>query len=117
MYDYYEHFGADLTLCGDTHGEVVRLPLIGPLYVNGWIFPKITSPDNPLYDKGLFPYENGNMYITSGIGNYPFPARFCNRPEIVSITILPETKNPVLISIGFSLTQLIGFDSEVTISL
>lgn len=92
MYDYYEHFGADLTLCGDTHGEVVRLPLIGPLYVNGWILPKITSPDNPLYDKGLFPYENGNMYITSGIGNYPFPARFCNRPEIVSITILPETK-------------------------
>lgn len=92
MYDYYERFGADLTLCGDTHGEVVRLPLIGPVFANDEFFPKITNPNNTLYDKGLFPYDSGNLFITSGIGNYPFPARLCNRPEIVSITISPASK-------------------------
>lgn len=92
MYDYYKNFGADLVLCGDTHGEIARLPLIGPIYVDNEFFPSITNPDNILYDKGLFPYDNGNMFITSGIGNYPFPARLCNRPEIVSITILPNAE-------------------------
>ncbi len=89
MYDYYKSFGADLVLCGDTHGEVARLPFIGAIYVDNEFFPSITNPDTIIYDKGLFPYDNGNMFITSGIGNYPFPARLCNRPEIASITILP----------------------------
>lgn len=34
--------------------------------------------------------KNGFMYITSGIGNSPFPARFNNRPEIAVIDIVPS---------------------------
>lgn len=90
MYDYYKKFGTDLTLCGDTHGEVIRLPAIGPVYADGQFFPYIANNQQPIYDKGLFEYEGGYMFITSGIGNYPFPLRMFNRPEIVCITIAPE---------------------------
>ena len=90
-YKKFAEFGADLTVCADTHGGIVRLPFIGTMYdalTERW-FPKLTSSE-PVYDKGWFAYDGGNMFITSGIGDYPLPVRFCNRPEIVSIDIISE---------------------------
>lgn len=90
-YQKFAEFGADLTVCADTHGGMVQFPFIGTMYdalTERW-FPELTGGD-PVYDKGWFEYEDGAMFITSGIGDYPYPVRFCNRPEIVSIDIIPE---------------------------
>lgn len=83
----FEKFGADLTLSGDTHGGIIRL--LGPAYFEGEWFPEVTS-DIPIYDKGLFEYQGGNMYVTPGLGAYPVPARFNNRPELSIITLKPQ---------------------------
>lgn len=92
-YESFADFGADLTLCGDTHGGIIQLPFgKGPAYYSetGEWFPEIRSVRSDIYDKGLFPYENGIMFITSGLGAYPYPARLNNRPEVAVIDIMPE---------------------------
>lgn len=93
MYGDYEKFGADLTLCGDTHGAIIQIPLLGPLYFDNEFFPERKRDKSQVYDKGLFDYSGGHMFITSGIGNnikgHYLPIRFFNRPEIASITISP----------------------------
>lgn len=92
-YEKFEAFGADLTLCGDTHGEMARLPFgLGPIYLSEtqtWI-PKLLDPELEIYDKGFFDYNGGKMFITSGIGVYPYPVRFCNRPEVVIMDVKPK---------------------------
>ncbi len=81
-------FGMDLCLCGDTHGGQVRLPFIGGLYgTNGWL-PEVR--DENAFIKGLYKYENTDFFISSGLGNYPIPLRFLNRPEIAVIKLVPE---------------------------
>ena len=88
MYDDYEKFGADLTICADTHGGIVRIPFMGPAYLDGKILPKVIGDNKEkVYDKGLFKTDSGYIFITSGIGNYPIPARFNNFPEIGVIDI------------------------------
>ncbi len=91
-YEKFSEFGADLTLCADTHGGMARLPFnLGPVYdsLAGEWFPRLLS-NRTVYDKGWFEYENGAMFITSGIGDSPFPVRIFNRPEVVAIEINPE---------------------------
>lgn len=91
-YEKFAKFGADLTLCADTHGGVIQIPFgIGSAYdalTDNWL-PKFTYKGT-VYDKGWFNYNGGAMFITSGIGAHPIPARFNNRPEIVSIDIIPK---------------------------
>ncbi|HRR76871.1 MAG TPA: metallophosphoesterase [Ruminococcus sp.] len=91
-YEKFAAFGADLTLCADTHGGMMQLPFdMGPVYssdYNSW-FPQLTMGGETIYDKGLFEYDGGNMFITSGIGDSPAPVRFNNRPEIAVIDIEP----------------------------
>jgi len=94
MYNYYNDFGADLTLCGDTHGGIIQLPFgLGPVYhsaTDEW-FPEFTNREELIYDKGLFSFSEDYkyMFITSGLGNYPVIARLNNRPEIAVININP----------------------------
>ena len=84
----FADFGLDLGLCGDTHGGQVRLPLIGGLYgTNGWL-PEVDDKD--AFIKGLYKYENTDFYISSGLGNFPIPLRFLNRPEIAVIKLVSE---------------------------
>lgn len=91
-YNKFAKFGADLTLCADTHGGIIQFPFgIGAAYdalTDKWL-PKLTG-SSTVYDKGWFGYDGGAMFITSGIGVYPVPARFNNRPEVVSINIKSE---------------------------
>ena len=92
-YEKFADFGADLTLCADTHGCMVQLPFgLGPMYYSdaGEWFPHFRDKELKVYDKGLFSYDGGNMFITSGIGVSPLPIRFNNRPEVAVIDILPE---------------------------
>ena len=90
-YDKFSDFAADLTVCGDTHGGIIQLPFgKGPAYYSEtrqW-FPEISESRSDVYDKGIFPYNNGAMLITSGIGAYPVPARLNNRPEIAVVDIV-----------------------------
>ncbi len=88
----FAQFGADLTLCADTHGGMIQLPFgLGTAYdtFSGMWFPEQRT-DAEIYDKGMFVYDGGAMFITSGIGDSPYPVRIFNRPEIVSLEILPK---------------------------
>ncbi len=82
-------FGFDIIFCGDTHGGMVRLPFLDGLYFNGYLIPKLTYK-GPITDKGLYKFKNTSLFVTSGLGNYPLPLRFNNRPEICLITIKGE---------------------------
>lgn len=87
--EHYGDFGFDLIFCGDTHGGMIRLPFLDGLYFNGYILPKLTYK-GIITDKGLYEFENTSLFVTSGLGNYPLPLRFNNRPEICLITIKGE---------------------------
>ena len=83
----FASFGMDLCLCGDTHGGQIRLPFAGGVYgTTGW-FPEIR--DKKAFVKGAYEYENTSFFISSGLGNYPLPLRFMNRPEVAVITLIP----------------------------
>ncbi len=84
--EHYEDFGIDIVFSGDTHGGMVRLPFIGPLYYNGYVLPKLTYPDR-MTDKGLYSFDDKQIFVTSGLGDYPAPLRFLNRPEVCIITL------------------------------
>lgn len=88
--EHFEDFGADIIFSGDTHGGMIRLPLIGPLYYNGYVLPKLTYSER-MTDKGLYSFNDKQIFVTSGIGNYPVPLRFLNRPEVCMITLKKET--------------------------
>ncbi len=87
--DHFGDFGFDFIFCGDTHGGMVRLLFLDGLYFNGYLLPKLTYK-GPITDKGLYEFENTKLFVTSGLGNYPLPLRFNNRPEICLITIKGE---------------------------
>jgi predicted MPP superfamily phosphohydrolase len=89
-FDAFNWFGPDLSLCGDTHGGVVQLPLAGPLYFDGQWLPELTSSDEYITDKGLFDTYTGYVYVNGGLGNYPYPIRLFNQPEISVIRLTPK---------------------------
>ncbi|MBR4868664.1 MAG: metallophosphoesterase [Clostridia bacterium] len=89
-FEAFNWYGADLTLCGDTHGGVAQIPFVGPLYFNGQWVPELTSKDEYVTDKGLFDTYTGHVYVSGGLGNHPYPFRFFNRPELSVIQIVPE---------------------------
>lgn len=76
-----EQTGAELVLCGHTHGGQVCLPIIGPILApNQGIFPK--------YASGRFNSGEVQMYVSKGIGaSAKLPLRFLCRPEITIITL------------------------------
>ncbi|MGN1411726.1 MAG: metallophosphoesterase [Oscillospiraceae bacterium] len=90
MYEYYQNFGTDLTVSGDTHGGLVQIPFLGCLYYEGEFFPELRRNPLEVRDKGLFDYDGGDLFITSGVGNYPLPVRFNNRPEIAILNLKPN---------------------------
>lgn len=85
----YGEFGFDCVFCGDTHGGMIRLPYLGGFYYNGYLLPKLTY-SGTITDKGLYKFEKTDLFVTSGLGSYPLPARFNNRPEIYTITFKGE---------------------------
>lgn len=70
----------DLTICGHTHGGLIRIPFIGGLVApNQGLFPK--------YDKGLFELGKNRMVITSGLADSDNIPRINNCAEITVIDI------------------------------
>lgn len=78
-FDEYTDWGADLIFSGDTHGGMIRLPIIGGVISTEGFFPE--------YDGGMFDKENSIMVVSRGLGNYPISLRINNRPEIVEIIL------------------------------
>ncbi len=86
-FDDFADFGMDLSLCGDSHGGQVRLPWIGGLINQG--IPERKGGD-AAYVKGLYSRGDKKLFVSSGLGNYPVPVRFLNRPEIAVIHLKSE---------------------------
>lgn len=80
FFDIYAGEGFDLVLSGHAHGGQFRLPLIGGFIAPGQgLFPK--------FDSGLYEKDSTSMIVSRGLGNSIVPLRFCNRPEIILITL------------------------------
>jgi len=76
-----KNYPIDLTLSGHTHGGMIKLPLIGPLYApeQGWF---------PDYAAGFYEFEKGHLAITTGLSSSPKEMpRIFNRPEIMIIDL------------------------------
>ncbi len=81
--DFAPEFWGDLMVCGHTHGGVIRVPVLGPLFTN---------------EGGLFPARNGDfvygrydaagkpLIVSSGLENSNV-LRINNQPELVVIDI------------------------------
>jgi uncharacterized protein len=78
---YDEHKYADLIVSGHTHGGQIRLPLWGAI-------PTLPTSLGKSYDYGLYDLENnGQLFITKGIGEMGPRARLFCRPEIAEINL------------------------------
>lgn len=77
--------GADLYLCGHTHGGQVRIPFWGAIITN--------SKSGKKYESGQYMNGNTHIYTSRGLGLEPPSApqvRFLCRPEIVLFDIVPR---------------------------
>lgn len=77
--DAYDGF--DLTLCGHAHGGQIRILGQGLWAPNQGFFPE--------YTNGFYPAGNGKMLVSRGLAKNWIP-RFCNRPELMIIDVLPS---------------------------
>ncbi len=71
---------ADLVISGHTHGGQIRLPWMGSVAQ----VPTMLGND---YDKGLFTYNNQQLFISAGAGETGPRARLFNPPEINVLNI------------------------------
>lgn len=85
-FDKFESFGIELTLSGDTHGGLFRLPFVGAVYDGSTVFPDM----NGELVKGLYEKDGQYIHISGGLGNYPISVRCWNRPEIAVIKLQPQ---------------------------
>ena len=90
----YSKLGVNLALCGHTHGGMVRLPFAGAVFYRSTLnagytlwFPEARGI---LHLKGLIERDDTKLHISSGLGLYPAPVRFFNRPEVVVVRLLPK---------------------------
>lgn len=75
---------ADLTLCGHTHGGVIRLPYLGGVYEHSHgLLPELQS-DTLIY--GLYELSNRPLIVSSGLSNRGM-IRVNNQPELVIVDV------------------------------
>ena len=85
IFETYEGTGwADLTLCGHTHGGVVRLPYLGGVYEHSHgLLPEL-QPDTLIY--GMYEIANRPLIVSSGLSNRGM-IRVNNQPELVVVDV------------------------------
>ena len=73
----------DLILCGHTHGGVVRIPVLGPLYTHEHgLFPERSDA----FVYGRYDAAGTPLIVSSGLENTDI-FRINNQPELVVIDI------------------------------
>ena len=76
----YAEWGADVSVCGHTHGGLVRIPGIGSVISPQFeLFPK--------YDAGEFNFGDRKVYVSKGLGTHNFHIRVFDRAEVLMIRI------------------------------
>ena len=76
----YAEWGADVSVCGHTHGGLVRIPGIGSVISPQFeLFPK--------YDAGEFDFGDRKVYVSKGLGTHTFHIRVFDRAEVLMIRI------------------------------
>ncbi len=76
-------FWGDLMLCGHTHGGMVRVPLLGPLYTReGGLLPE----RNNCYVSGRYSVSGKHLIVSPGLENNSI-FRINNKPELTIIDI------------------------------
>ena len=73
----------DLGVAGHYHGGLIRIPGIGGLF--HW-----DTGFFPAYAGGLYPWGEGNLIVTRGLGNHGLIPRINNKPELVVVDISPR---------------------------
>ncbi len=73
-----------LVLAGHSHGGIVVLPFMGPLF-------KVWDAKN--MTKGVYKAGDTEVYVSNGIGFVIIKARFCDPPEIVVYTLKRKVIN------------------------
>ncbi|MDQ3444165.1 MAG: metallophosphoesterase, partial [Chloroflexota bacterium] len=72
-------YGAFLQLSGHSHGGQVRLPGIGP----------IAAPElGKRFLLGRYAVEDGELYVSAGLGMYRPPVRFNCPPELTIVRLI-----------------------------
>ncbi len=80
---YEPEFWGDILLAGHTHGGLVRIPMVGPLYTpEGGILPA----RNDFYVYGRYSVQGNFLVVSGGLENNNL-FRINNEPEIVIIDI------------------------------
>lgn len=73
----------DLMICGHTHGGLMRVPMVGPLYTHeGGLFPE----RNNCFVYGRYNVAGGTLIVSGGLENTNV-LRVNNEPELVIIDI------------------------------
>ena len=81
--EFTPDFWGDLMICGHTHGGVMRLPVLGPLYTHeGGLFPE----RNGAFVYGRYDAVGKPLIVSSGLENSTV-FRINNQPELVIIDI------------------------------
>ncbi len=81
--EFTPDFWGDLMVCGHTHGGVVRVPVLGPLYTKeGGLFPERSG----CFVYGRYDAAGKPMIVSAGLENSNV-LRINNQPELVIIDI------------------------------
>ena len=81
--EFSPEFWGDLMVCGHTHGGVMRVPILGPLYTNeGGLFPE----RNGSFVYGRYEVAGRHLVVSGGLENSNI-LRINNQPELVVIDI------------------------------
>ena len=81
--EFSPEYWGDLMVSGHTHGGVVRVPILGPLYTNeGGLFPERQGK----FVYGKYNTAGNHLIVSSGLENLNL-LRINNQPELVVIDI------------------------------
>jgi len=81
--EFNPDFWGDLMLCGHTHGGVMRIPVLGPLFTHeGGLFPE----RNGDFVYGRYEASGKHLIVSGGLENSNI-LRINNQPELVVIDI------------------------------
>ncbi len=82
-FEQYADWGADLTLSGHFHGGTIRLPFLGGVMTPQYQF------FHP-YCAGEFEKDGRYMIVGRGLGTHSINIRFCNRPQLLVVRLMPK---------------------------